>query len=66
MIDRGSIRNWQEHGRLDTFSRARVRTSEILASYQRPELPEQQIAELQSMVGKLAAEAGMAKLPDVS
>ncbi len=63
VIDRGSIRAWEEGGRLDTFARAKVRTAELLAAYQRPALPPEQAGELRATVSRLASEAGMAELP---
>jgi trimethylamine:corrinoid methyltransferase-like protein len=38
VIDRDSMRGWKESGSMDTFTRARIRVQEILASYKRPEL----------------------------
>lgn len=64
VIDRGSVRGWQEEGGRDTFSRARVRTRELLQSYQPPALPPEQLDELRAMVAGLAREAGMEKLPE--
>jgi len=63
VIDRGSIRAWQESGAPDTFARARARTAELLAAYERPALPAEQERELQAMVERLAREAGMEQLP---
>jgi trimethylamine--corrinoid protein Co-methyltransferase len=63
VIDRGSIRAWEEGGRLDTFARAKVRAAQLLAAYQPPALPPEQAAELRRMVARLAAEAGMETLP---
>ncbi len=63
MIDRGSIRTWQQNGGLDAFGRAKEQTKEILSIYQRPELPEDKVAEMQKMVEGLASEAGMDTLP---
>jgi trimethylamine--corrinoid protein Co-methyltransferase len=65
VIDRGSIRAWQEAGGLDTFARARARTQELLAAYQRPAAPPEQEAELRTMVEGLARAAGMEKLPEL-
>jgi trimethylamine--corrinoid protein Co-methyltransferase len=65
VIDRGSIRAWQDSGRLDTFARAKTRTSELLAAYQPPVLPAEQEAELHSMVVRLAKGAGMDRLPEL-
>ena len=63
VIDRGSIRTWQQMGSPDTFERAKVRVAEILAAYKPPDLPSDQVAELQNMVSGLAKAAGMDQLP---
>jgi len=63
VIDRGSIRAWQEGGRLDTFARARARVAELLATYQRPEIPPEQEHELCELVGRVARQAGMDQRP---
>jgi trimethylamine--corrinoid protein Co-methyltransferase len=63
VIDRGSIRTWQQQGSTDTFERAKVRVAEILAAYKPPDLPSDQVTELQNMVSGLAKEAGMDQLP---
>ncbi len=63
VLDRGSIRTWQQTGRLDTWDRARTRAAALLDAYQRPDLPAEQVAALTAMVQRLAADAGMASLP---
>jgi trimethylamine--corrinoid protein Co-methyltransferase len=63
VIDRGSIRTWQQQGSTDTFERAKIRVSEILTAYQPPYLPSEQVVELQNMVSGLAKGAGMDQLP---
>lgn len=63
IIDRGSIRTWQQQGRSDAFARAKLRVAEILAAYQSPDLPSEQVVELQDMVSSLAKKAGLDKLP---
>jgi len=63
VIDRGSIRLWQEGGSLDTFARAKARTKELLAAYKRPEMPTDQERALKEMVSRLAKEAGLDQLP---
>lgn len=63
VIDRGSIRAWEESGRLDAFARAKARTAELLAAYERPDLPPEQERELREMVARLAGEAGLEELP---
>lgn len=65
VIDRGSIRTWQQGGNLDTFARARSRVDELLAAYQRPTIPPEQERELRELVTGLVREAGMDKLPDL-
>ncbi|KAF0107001.1 MAG: trimethylamine methyltransferase [Anaerolineaceae bacterium] len=64
VIDRDSIRGWQQAGSLDTFARARARTRDLLAAYQRPAMAPEQERELRAMVQSLAKDAGMEKLPE--
>jgi trimethylamine---corrinoid protein Co-methyltransferase len=63
VIDRGSIRTWQQQGSTDTFERAKVRTAEILAAYQPPDLPDEKVAALKEIITRLAKDAGMDELP---
>lgn len=63
VIDRGSIRAWQEAGSLDAFARAKERTKQLLAAYQRPSAWAGQERELATMVKSLARSAGMEDLP---
>ena len=65
VIDRGSIRTWQQMGATDTFARARVQLDDTLNAYQPPNLPSDQVAELHNMVTGLAKAAGMDRLPDL-
>ncbi len=65
VIDRDSMRGWKESGSMDTFTRARIRVKEILASYRRPELDPAKEAELHAYVMDLAKEAGLEQLPFV-
>ncbi|MBW2614076.1 MAG: trimethylamine methyltransferase family protein, partial [Deltaproteobacteria bacterium] len=65
VIDRGSVRNWQQSGASDTFARAKTQLGELLKSYQPPALPAEQVEELKQMVSKLASEAGLEKLPSL-
>jgi len=37
LIDRGSLRTWQEHGSPDTLERARGRVNDLLSQYHKPE-----------------------------
>jgi trimethylamine--corrinoid protein Co-methyltransferase len=63
VIDRRSIRAWQEAGSLDTFSRAKSRVAELLEAYQPPAIAFEQERELRQMMERIAREAGMEKLP---
>jgi trimethylamine--corrinoid protein Co-methyltransferase len=63
VIDRDSMRGWKESGSMDTFTRARIRVQEILASYKRPELDPEKVEQLHAFVLDLARQAGMEQLP---
>jgi trimethylamine--corrinoid protein Co-methyltransferase len=63
LIDRGSIRAWQERGETDTFARAKTQLQDLLDSYTPPDLPQEQVTELMKIVARLAREAGMDQLP---
>ncbi len=64
VIDRGSIRTWEQMGCSDTYSRAKIQLQDLLNTYQAPELPSEKVTELQRMVASLAKEAGMDRLPE--
>jgi trimethylamine--corrinoid protein Co-methyltransferase len=63
IIDRDSVRGWQQDGSLDTFERAKVRTAQLLNDFQKPEIAVQREKDLAEIVEHLAAEAGMQRLP---
>jgi trimethylamine:corrinoid methyltransferase-like protein len=63
VIDRDSIRGWQQSGSMDTFTRAKVRTQQLLSEYQRPQMDADCEKELVGMVESLAKQAGMDTLP---
>ncbi|HTX90454.1 MAG TPA: trimethylamine methyltransferase family protein [Anaerolineales bacterium] len=63
VIDRDSIRGWQASGSPDTFARAKARTQELLAAYEKPRYTPEQDRELRTMVENLARKAGMDALP---
>jgi trimethylamine:corrinoid methyltransferase-like protein len=65
VIDRDSNRGWQASGSLDTFARAKARTQELLAAYERPGYPAGPEHELLKMVESLASKAGMDTLPQI-
>ncbi|MBM3180487.1 MAG: hypothetical protein FJZ86_09035 [Chloroflexi bacterium] len=63
VIDRDSMRGWKESGSMDTFTRAKIRVDEILASYRRPELDPAKVGRLHAFVLDLAKKAGAEHLP---
>jgi trimethylamine---corrinoid protein Co-methyltransferase len=63
VIDRDSMRGWRESGSMDTFTRARIRVQDILASYHPPELDPAKVEQLHAFVMDLAHQAGMDQLP---
>jgi len=63
VIDRGSIRAWDQEGRKDTMARAHARVEHLLGAYQPPELPLERVRELVQLVKRLAMAAGMDRLP---
>jgi trimethylamine--corrinoid protein Co-methyltransferase len=66
IIDRGSIRSWEQSGRPSAYDRARVRVKELIQKYQRPSLDPAQEQELVRIVDLQAEQAGMFRLPDLS
>jgi trimethylamine--corrinoid protein Co-methyltransferase len=65
IIDRASIRGWQQAGSQDTFKRAREQVQSLLQAYHPPQLPPEQETELRTMVATLAKQAGMDILPEI-
>lgn len=65
VIERGSLRSWQDKGGLDTFGRAKDEVVRLVENYQPPEIAPEQRRELVDMVTGLAREAGMDRLPDL-
>jgi len=63
VIDRDSMRGWKASGSMDTFTRARIRVQEILASYKRPDLDPDKVNQLHAFVLDLAKQAGLDQLP---
>jgi trimethylamine--corrinoid protein Co-methyltransferase len=63
VIDRGSVRAWKQTGELDIVARAQARVQELLTAYQSPTIDPSQVKELESMVKKLATNAGLMQLP---
>ena len=65
VIDRGSMRVWQESGSRDAFDRAKLHVNELLSNYQRPTLAPKVERELMAFVQREAQAAGMEMLPGV-
>ncbi|MEW6241938.1 MAG: trimethylamine methyltransferase family protein [Chloroflexota bacterium] len=65
VIDRDSIRGWQNSGAQNTFQRAKARADELVSKYQQPDVAREHEKELTDMVAALAREAGMEQLPVV-
>ena len=63
IIDRNSVRGWQEDGGRDTFERAKILTAQLLKEYHSPQIAMEKEKELTEIVEKLAQQAGMSKLP---
>ena len=66
VIDRDTFRGWHDQGSLDTFARARARTSQLLKDYRRPTLLSEREAELRRMVEALARGVGLDHLPELT
>lgn len=65
VIDRDSIRGWQNSGAQNTFQRAKARADELVSKYQRPDVAIEHEKELVTLVSSLARAAGMDRLPEV-
>jgi trimethylamine---corrinoid protein Co-methyltransferase len=65
VIDRGSMRAWQEGGSLDAFGRAKQRVQELLGAYQRPTLAPEVERKLTDLVRREAQVVGLKELPGV-
>ena len=65
VIDRGSIRTWQQAGGLDAFARASQRATELETAYQRPAAEPKLEAELHRLVASLAHAAEIDSLPEL-
>ncbi len=63
VIDRDSTRAWKAAGSLDAFDRARIRVTELLASYKRPEIDPAQEHRLHAFMLDLTKKTGVDILP---
>jgi trimethylamine---corrinoid protein Co-methyltransferase len=64
IIDRDSVRGWQNSGSRDTFERAKHRTTELLSKYERPLVTLEYEDTLLAELGSIAAQSGMGSIPD--
>jgi trimethylamine:corrinoid methyltransferase-like protein len=65
VIDRTTLRSWEEAGSHDTTARARTRVDQLLASYQRPVLGAKREAALRAVVEPEARQCGLERLPAI-
>ena len=67
IIDRDSVRGWQHAGGLDTFASGRsCERGTCSSAYERPQIAMEHEAELSSRGQAVAAEAGMAQIPELA
>jgi trimethylamine---corrinoid protein Co-methyltransferase len=66
VIDRDSLRGWQETGKQDAWLRAKARTKVLLDGYQPPDIDAKLKDELVKLVSMHAKESGMDRLPEVA
>ena len=66
VIDRDSLRGWQEAGSPSTFDRARARVNELVCAYRRPDLPPALEHEMCTFMEAEARRAGMEQLPGIT
>ncbi len=63
VIDRASIRAWQQGGSTDAFARAGERITHLLQTYQPPQLDPALIQEAERLLNRLARQSGAERLP---
>jgi trimethylamine--corrinoid protein Co-methyltransferase len=63
VIDRDSTRAWKAAGSLDAFGRAKIRVTELLASYKRPEIDPAKERRLHAFMLDLTKKTGVDILP---
>ncbi len=66
VLDRDSIRGWHQDGDLNTLDRAKIRVNQLLKEYKTPELPKDQLQELEDLVTHQAQSAGLERLPVIA
>jgi trimethylamine--corrinoid protein Co-methyltransferase len=65
VIDRESLRGWQEAGSPSAFDRARARVNELVAAYERPKMSAALERELCTFMEGEARRVGMEQLPGI-
>lgn len=50
VIDRGSIRTWEQNGKKDAFTRAHERVEELLLGYRQPTIPKDKLQKLKDVL----------------
>lgn len=63
VLDRDSIRGWHQNGQKDALIRANEQVEFLLSQYQLPNLPEQELKDLNLFVSDHARRAGLETLP---
>ena len=63
VIDRTTLRSWEEQGSPDTLARSGARVDQLLASYQRPILGAERERALRAVVEAEAGKCGLERLP---
>jgi len=66
LIDRESLRGWQEAGSPSAFDRARGRVYELVGAYRRPEIPAALEREMCAFMEAEARRVGMEQLPGIT
>jgi trimethylamine---corrinoid protein Co-methyltransferase len=66
VLDRDSVRGWNQDGRQSTFDRAKAQVKSLLQKYEVPAIPEAQLLELHKLVEHQARLAGMDTLPSLN
>jgi trimethylamine--corrinoid protein Co-methyltransferase len=66
IIDRNSMRGWQQEGSLDTFKRAKMQAEHLLKEFRPPQMAVERAADLKNIVERMAVEAGMEQLPIIA
>lgn len=65
VINRSSLRTWQDEGRQDVFHRANFHVEQLLKNSERPSFIIEFERELQRMMAKIAIDAGLDILPEL-